>query len=182
MRIVLDTNVLVRALVSARGPTAEVLRRTTQAHRLLLSWSLLDEVERVLAYPRLRKIARFATTDVERFLNLLIEAGEVVYPVADTAVPVSDPDDIAILQTAAAGKAAVICTLDRHLFQPEVVAWCQELGIRVERDVEIATTAVRAGHRSPTPGTLRFPDATRARRAPVAMYLLYRKRKFVSVS
>jgi len=67
----------------------------------------------------------------------LIEAGEVVYAVVDTAVPVSDADDIAILQTAATGKAEVICTLDRQLFQPEVVAWCQEPGIRVEGDVEL---------------------------------------------
>jgi predicted nucleic acid-binding protein len=52
-------------------------------------------------------------------------------------VPVSDPDDVAILQTAAAGKAEVVCTLDRHLFQAEVVAWCRRLGIRVERDVEL---------------------------------------------
>jgi len=136
VRILLDTNVLVRAFVSARGPAAEVLRRTTRAHRLLLSPHLLDEVERVLAYPRLRKIARFEAADVERFLNLLIEAGEVVYPEGGMPVPVSDPDDVAILQ-AAAGKAEVICTLDRHLFQPEVVAWCQHLGIRVERDVEL---------------------------------------------
>jgi len=137
VRIVLDTNVLVRALVSARGPAAEVLRRATRAHRLLLSPYLLDEVERVLAYPRLRKIARFEAADMERFLNLLIDAGEVVYPEVDMAVPVSDPDDIAILQTAAAGRAEVICTLDRHLFHPEVVAWCRHLGIRVERDVEL---------------------------------------------
>lgn len=137
MRIVLDTNVLVRAFVSARGPAAEVLRRATRAHRLLLSPYLLDEVERVLAYPRLRMIARFEPADVERFLNLLIEAGEVFHPAVDTGVPVSDPDDTAILQTAAAGRAEVICTLDRHLLQPEVVAWCQHLGIRVERDVEL---------------------------------------------
>jgi predicted nucleic acid-binding protein len=74
---------------------------------------------------------------VERFLNLLIEAGEVVYPDVDVPVPVSDPDDVAILQTAAAGRAEAVCTLDRHLFRTEVVAWCQHLGIRVERDVEL---------------------------------------------
>jgi len=137
VRIVLDTNVLVRAFVSARGPAAELLHRATREHRLLLSPYLLDEVERVLAYPRLRMIARFEAADMERFLNLLIHAGEVVYPEVDMAVPVSDPDDIAILQTAAAGRAEVICTLDRHLFHPEVVAWRRHLGMRVERDVEL---------------------------------------------
>jgi len=44
---------------------------------------------------------------------------------------------VPILQTAAVGKAEVVCTLDRHLFQAEVVAWCQHLGIRVERDVDL---------------------------------------------
>jgi putative PIN family toxin of toxin-antitoxin system len=137
VRIVLDTNVLVRAFVSARGPAAEVLRRVATGHRLLLSPYLLDEVERVLAYPRLRKTARFEPGDVERFLNLLIEAGELVFPMVDTPAPVSDPNDIAILHTAAGGKAEVICTLDRHLFQPEVIAWCHDFGIRVERDIEL---------------------------------------------
>lgn len=137
MRIVLDTNVLVRAFVSACGPAAEVLRRATKAHRLVLSPYLLDEVERVLAYPRLRKIARLEPADVERFLNLLIEAGELVYPAVDTPAPVSDPNDIAILHAAVAGRAQVLCTLDRHLFQPEVIAWCHDFGIWVERDVEL---------------------------------------------
>lgn len=137
MRIVLDTNILVRAFASARGPAAEVLRRTTQQHRLLLSWPLLDEVERVLAYPRLRKVARFSASDVEKFLNLLIEAGEVVSPDFGLAVVVADPDDAVILQTATAGKADVICTLDRHLLDPRVIAWCRDRSIRVERDVEL---------------------------------------------
>ena len=137
MRIVLDTNVLVRAFVSGRGPAAEVLHRVVGTHVLLISPFLLDEVERVLARPRLRKTARFEPADVERFLNLLIDAGELVFPDSRDPAPISDPDDVAILHAAVAGRADVICTLDRHFFQPEVIAWCRKSGIRTESDVNL---------------------------------------------
>ena len=53
MRIVLDTNVLVRATpASAGGPAWETLRRIAQDHVLISSPPLLAELRDVLSRPR----------------------------------------------------------------------------------------------------------------------------------
>ena len=53
MRAVLDTNVLVRSTKSGTGPAREVLLEFQSAeHVLLLSPWMLDELRRVLTYPR----------------------------------------------------------------------------------------------------------------------------------
>ena len=49
----------------------------------------------------------------------------------------SDPDDDPVVYTAVDGQADVLCTLDRDLFQPSVVAFCGEKHIAVVTDVEL---------------------------------------------
>ena len=56
---------------------------------------------------------------------------EVEYPV------ILDPKDDPVLYTAVAGKADVLCTLDRHSGAPEVLAFFADRGIRVMTDVEL---------------------------------------------
>lgn len=50
MRIVLDTNVLARALASPGGPAGEVFEQAMVGHTLVVSLELLSELTRVLAY------------------------------------------------------------------------------------------------------------------------------------
>ncbi len=53
MRVVLDTNILVRANPRARGPARDLLQKIVSGnHVLVTSPSLLQELARVLAYPR----------------------------------------------------------------------------------------------------------------------------------
>ena len=56
MRIVLDTNILVRANAKARGPARELLEIIANSpnHTVLLSPFLLDELERGFSYERVR--------------------------------------------------------------------------------------------------------------------------------
>ena len=42
-----------------------------------------------------------------------------------------------MVATAIVGRADVICTRDRHLRHPEVLAICQANGIRVLSDIEL---------------------------------------------
>jgi len=53
VRFTLDSNILVRAATSPRGPALRVLDIILSGHALVLSWFILDEVERVLLYPRI---------------------------------------------------------------------------------------------------------------------------------
>ena len=60
MRAVLDSNVLARAMYSLGGPAEEVVRRlTVPPHVIIVSEFLLNELRRVLRYPRLRQVHGF---------------------------------------------------------------------------------------------------------------------------
>ena len=53
MRVVLDTNILVRATKGGKGPAREVLLAfQLSEHVLLLSPWMIDELRRVMTYPR----------------------------------------------------------------------------------------------------------------------------------
>lgn len=112
MRIVLDTNTLVSALLF--GGTASRLLPLWQSGRitLLISRAILEEYLRVLAYPK------FRLTPAE--IRSLIE--EEVLPFAETIVPRRrlrvvrrDPDDDKFLECAVAGRARFLLTGDQDL-------------------------------------------------------------------
>ena len=73
MRIVLDTNILVRANAKAKGPARELLQVivNTPEHVLLLSPFLLMELERVLSYDRVRAVVRLSDLEIAEYLSYL---------------------------------------------------------------------------------------------------------------
>jgi uncharacterized protein len=90
VRAVLDSNVIVAALISPGGSPARVLRAWIDgAFDLIVSPLLLDELERVLAYPRLRpQITRDEAAGVVDWLRR--EA--VLLPDPDGLPPLRSPD------------------------------------------------------------------------------------------
>lgn len=52
LRITLDSNILVRAVISPRGPALHLLNVVLDAHTLVSSRFILEDVKRVLLYPR----------------------------------------------------------------------------------------------------------------------------------
>ena len=138
MRIVLDSAILVRANQRAVGPArALLLELLDRGHRLILSASVLDEVDRVLHYPRLLK--RFGMTDAEitQFVTFLAASGEIVEVDEALTAPIRDPEDVHILQTAIDGKADYLCTLDGHFWETPVVTFCSNRGITVISDLDL---------------------------------------------
>jgi putative PIN family toxin of toxin-antitoxin system len=112
MRVVLDTNTLVSALLF-RG-TASRLIPLWQSGRVtpLISGPILEEYLRVLAYPR------FRLTDQE--VRILIEEEvlpfvETVRPTRRLLVPCRDPEDAKFLECAVAGRARYVVTGDQDL-------------------------------------------------------------------
>ena len=140
MRIVLDTNILVRAnpTVSPLGLARELLLTTVSGpHTLILSAPILIEVRRVLNYPHVQ--ARWPLTQeaIEQYLHFLEAAGILVEaPVSSPAV-VSDPDDDPILQTAIVGRADVLCTRDEAFRHKAVDHVCRAHGIRILDDIAL---------------------------------------------
>jgi len=140
MRILLDTNVLVRAASGPPSPAEELLRIClTPPQVLCFSPFLFSEVSRVLRYPRVQRIHGMSEEKIDSYLRFL-QAGSLMVTVpadaVETVVP-NDPKDDPIVATAVAAKAEVICTLDRHLHQEAVVLYCDSKKIEVVTDIEL---------------------------------------------
>lgn len=150
MRIVLDTNILVRANVKAQGPAREALLKIISGnHVLVTSPFLLREVERALAYPRLQKLWRLSSQDIQEHVQLLVKVSEVVHPIIEARVVLKDSNDDPVIYTAVYGKADALCTLDGDLFEPGVLAFCRNHGISVLTDVMLLQRLTQMP-RSPT--------------------------------
>jgi putative PIN family toxin of toxin-antitoxin system len=139
MRAVLDTNILVRANPRAAGAACALLAEfaTFREHTLIVSPFLLEEVERVLAYPRLQALWPLTPEEIQEYVGALDELSEMVYPGAAPTVVSADPQDDPVIETALLGQAECLCTLDRHLYAPEVVALLGRHSILVLNDVQL---------------------------------------------
>ncbi len=140
MRIMCDTNVLVRTILNPDGAAAELLRLIAREHLLVTSHPVFAELYDVLRRPRIRAFHGLSDARIRRLVSRLYKLGLVV-PLPEgmpVAVP-RDPKDNPIVMTAIAGKADVLCTLDRHLLDPVVTSLCAEHGVRVVRDAALLT-------------------------------------------
>jgi len=118
--VVLDTNVLVAALV-ARGLCLEVVQRTIRMRCLASSTALLDELESTL------QLKFEVMPAVALFLALLREQTTLVDPFVLPQSVCRDPDDDVVLGTAMAAGADVIVTGGKDLLVLGVYE-----GIRIE--------------------------------------------------
>lgn len=114
MRAVLDPNVLVSAAISASEAPAQVVRRWLEGEfELVASPLLLEELSRVLAYPKIA--GRVAADDAAALLELVAAEAEVA---ADgggpAAVTLEDPGDEYLVVIAVAAGAALVSG-DKHL-------------------------------------------------------------------
>ena len=136
----LDSTILVRAHRRAAGPARALLVELLQrGHRLVLSGSLLEEVERVLHYPRLVK--RFALTDAEitAFVSFLAASADVVGVDEATPPPIRDPNDVHILQTAITGKSNVSARPTKTFMKRR---WSNSVRIAASKSFPISTCCV----------------------------------------
>jgi len=93
MRLVLDTNVLVSAIVFG-GPPRDVLETVlTGAHRLVLSPAILHELHRVLTGSKFR----YAQAAADQVNAELREIAEIVEPETRLSVIVSGDRDLLAL-------------------------------------------------------------------------------------
>lgn len=116
MRIVLDTNVVVSALLW-RG-TPHRLREAIRQHagtELFTSAALLDELARVLARPFAAQRLALIGADARALLADYALAADLVTPLAVPSVIAADPDDDHVIAAAVAAEADLVVSGDRHL-------------------------------------------------------------------
>lgn len=114
LKVVLDTNVIVSALVFG-GKPREVLRLVIEGKlELYLSKEIIDEVLEILG-------RKFKYPDDKLLVlgNELITLAEVVQPEIEVRVVYDDPDDDKIIECAVEAGADYIISGDSHLLNLE---------------------------------------------------------------
>jgi putative PIN family toxin of toxin-antitoxin system len=114
VRAVVDVNVLISAVLSARGPSAEILRSTRDGEfELIVSELLIAELDRALAHPKIRK--RIPSEKATAYLSWVRGHGALADdPVEPPPMRSPDPDDDYLLALAVSRRAFLV-TGDQHL-------------------------------------------------------------------
>jgi uncharacterized protein len=115
LRVLLDANVLVSALLSRAGAPARLVALWREAEfELVVCPALLSETKRALASPKLR--GRLDPEQAERFIEQVAELGEVVPdPEGPPTVRSSDPGDDYLLALAERENVPLVSGDDRLL-------------------------------------------------------------------
>jgi len=114
MRVILDTNVLLGALISPHGPPEAIYRAWRAAKfELVTSTAQLDELRRVSRYPKLKTIlpAHRVGTMVNNMQRAIVPGA---LPSLPDAMEINDPNDAFLLAMALASEADYLVTGDRR--------------------------------------------------------------------
>lgn len=117
LRVVLDANVVVSALIRPEGPPGRVLGHAIRGRivRAVISSAILHEIRGTLDAPRVRRCLRLPAAEASAFVDALALVADVVPGERKVTVVAADPDDDKYLAAALEGGAAYIVSGDRHL-------------------------------------------------------------------
>jgi uncharacterized protein len=123
MRVVIDTNVMVSALLFTGLTSRLVLLWQRGGVTLLLSREILEEYLRVLAYPKFQ----LAKNEIKGLIEgEVLPFAEIVHTTARLRAVKNDPSDDKFLECAVSARAKVLLSGDKHL-----------LALKTYRKVEI---------------------------------------------
>jgi uncharacterized protein len=124
LRAVLDTNVIVSAVISD-GKARDLLKKGISGkYRIVTSDLILTELETVLCRPKFKT----SKEEIQSIIAALARIADVVAVKTKIKVVKDDPKDDMVIETAIDGDAHLIVTGDYHL-----------LAIGVFRKIEIVT-------------------------------------------
>ena len=108
--IVLDTNVLISAIVFGGRPREVLEKAICGAFVMAISTEMLDEFQGVLEGRKFR----YPGAIVRTIVNELLAVSELVRPMMKVQVIKADPADNRILECALESRAVCIVTGDKH--------------------------------------------------------------------
>lgn len=116
MIVVLDTNILISALLSPDGAPARVVSLWEEGRfDVGVSPALVSELERALSYSKVRRYLKNPDRTIPTFLERLQFAAITTEPTEFFNAVEGDPDDNRVLECALGAGARYIITGDRHL-------------------------------------------------------------------
>ena len=116
MVIVLDTNVIISALLSPAGPSANIINHwEANEFEVVVSRQLIIELEKVIKYPKITKYFKISPELIAAFIRSYMKVATIVEPMDNLDVITEDPADNIVLECAVSGNANFIVTGDKHL-------------------------------------------------------------------
>ena len=118
IKAVFDANVFVSAILSSKGHPARVLNKwKAGSFDLVMSLAILEEIERVILYPKIKKRLNWSDLEMDEFLLGLARFAIMVSKEPPVDVVKEDPSDNKYLACAHRGQADFIVTGDQHLLK-----------------------------------------------------------------
>ena len=118
MIVVLDTNIIISAMLSPGGNASAVIRLwEADEFDVAISPALISETRRTLTYERVNKYLMLTSKELDSFLKRFQSIVINVDPQEHLDVIKDDPDDNRVLECALEAKASYIVSGDHHLLQ-----------------------------------------------------------------
>ncbi|MGD0662766.1 MAG: putative toxin-antitoxin system toxin component, PIN family [Syntrophorhabdales bacterium] len=118
-RVILDTNLVVSAILSPEGKPARILKMAFDGRLdLAISSALLNEITLVLNYQKIRKLLAkhgIHLEEIKDVLQRIVKTAFMTPGKLDVGRIDRDPSDNMILACAVEGRADFIVSGDRHL-------------------------------------------------------------------
>jgi putative PIN family toxin of toxin-antitoxin system len=116
MRVVLDANIFISALISSQGNPAKILEKWQKRElEVVVSPAIVDEIERVTGYERLQKKYRRIREEREGLIDDLRNFATMVDPQQELSVVQADDSDNRYIECAIESGANFVVTGDPHL-------------------------------------------------------------------
>lgn len=119
IRAVFDTNVFISALFNPKRPPAQLLELALLGNiKLIISPQLIEEIDRVLAYPRVIKLLKkrkVAPGEIEKSIAKALKVAVLTPGNLTVKAIADDPADDPVLACALEGQADFIISGDHHL-------------------------------------------------------------------
>ena len=126
LRVVLDANVYISALIRPQGPPGQIMMRFLESSfEIVLSPAIVEETTRAFAYPKVRRYIR-AGVDPELWFEDVILLAQLVAGDYEVEGVSGDADDDRYLAAAVEGNATLIVTGD-----PDLLTVKEFQGIRI---------------------------------------------------
>lgn len=120
MKAVLDVGQYVSATIHARGHPAQILAAWRAGRlELVTSTAILDDLRRVLRYPRLRKRHQWSDEEIELFVDSIALAATLTPGILEVNAVAEDPTDNKVIACAVEGQADYVVASDDHLLKLE---------------------------------------------------------------
>ena len=123
LRVLLDTNVLVSGLIGRAAPPRQLLDAWLDGrYTLVTSLYQVQELDHVLAYPRIASRLALSAAELETILAALLSQAEVVTTQCDLPHVTLDPKDDPLVAAAVLGRVDYLVSGDQDILELEAYA------------------------------------------------------------